>query len=860
MSLYQRPLQPWDPIVQDQQIKPPVRFIRDNFQGTGQDSHTQPPAQDPSMWQALTNVQPITKGVIERRWGFNQFASGLDASINRLYSFQRDSDGLRTILATGINNIQAIYENGTIYNSNVYTPQYQGAGFVRALQSRNYAYFYDGNQLDLKKWNGDNQLTNWGINIGNVTTNQSGGGTVGTAFGPLTPNTAQDVVYGAGSTAWANIIGIEGNTSFATNANNTTGNTDFLWGSQYGFNLGSPTAVLGIQVTVTAKSGSNNHHPYITAFLTANNAFTYTAPLWGSNSAKGVTKSANINTTQNTYTFGGSTDLWGTTWSPGDISGDANFGVVIQGRQDVGTAGTSFSIQNVQVTVWVQISGTSTNSGSGVGILGTAAGSVNLTLGRTYYLALKNDNTGHYSDISPPSASTGPLLNQQINLILATGNDPQVTSKTILATADGNDPSILYQVPVTWASQGGFGAQTTPTTTIPNGVTQVTDNTPDPTLVLQQALLFTDQSGSESGLALNTPPPAGTMAIKHQGRIWMAGVAGATHSIYFSKGITDLTLPNGFIAGKYEEAWPASNYMDISDGAEAVSGLLSDGQTLYIGSQYHVRRVTGNDPTNFSLPEIVHPQVGVINQECWQIVYTQGSPAGAVWMTPDFRVIQSDFNTYVDIGTRIQDILNNLQPTAPSLTHAAFVADGEYDLYVLSVPYLQSTFCDTHLIYDMRHQQWFVWQPTGGSLALLYNVTAAALPQWLFVPGTSGSVNQYAQTALTDNGTAFTMTAKTSWLGLGEPGQRKVLNEIDYDGDPAMTLSINGALLQSDFNTPLVMTTNMASALGPLGTRKYFVAGSAIKSRYFQLVFSTNSTVSTILGAYNIESVPFTDL
>lgn len=70
MSTYQKPLQPWDPITQDLQPKPPIRYIRDNFQGTGQDSHTLPPTQDPSMWQALTNVQPITKGVIERRWGY----------------------------------------------------------------------------------------------------------------------------------------------------------------------------------------------------------------------------------------------------------------------------------------------------------------------------------------------------------------------------------------------------------------------------------------------------------------------------------------------------------------------------------------------------------------------------------------------------------------------------------------------------------------------------------------------------------------------------------------------------------------------------------------------------------------------
>jgi hypothetical protein len=120
MSTYQRPLEPWGPVVPDQQIKPPVRFIRDNFQGTGQDSHTLAPAQDPAMWEALTNVMPITKGVIERRWGFTQLATGLGAA-NRIYTFQRDSDGLRTLVATGPGTASAFGEDGTPLGS-IFSP------------------------------------------------------------------------------------------------------------------------------------------------------------------------------------------------------------------------------------------------------------------------------------------------------------------------------------------------------------------------------------------------------------------------------------------------------------------------------------------------------------------------------------------------------------------------------------------------------------------------------------------------------------------------------------------------------------------------------------------------------------------
>jgi len=828
MSTYQRPLQPWDPIVQDQQIKPPIRYIRDNFQGTGQDSHTQPPAQDASMWQALTNIQPITKGVIERRWGFVPFATGLNATANRLVSFQRDSDGLRTILTQGAGQVEAFGEDGSFY-TNVFNPS---GSIVRSLSSRNYQYFFDGLSSDLKKWNGDTAggVSNWGINVNDVTVNTSGGGgSSGTSFGPNPGNSS--------------------GTNFGFSEHTTSSQTSSpVFISNYGFAIASGT-IAGIMVTMDINfTGAAFLALQVTANLRKNGVNYGTSTTIGTN-----------HPTSGTYTFGSSSYLWGGSWTLADINA-SSFGLNFTGT---GTATVSpnpgappsfnlqanIAITNIKITVFTggQAGGT-TSSGSGVGITSIAGGgNVNLTIGRTYYLAFFNANTGHFSDITQPSTSTGPVVNGIINLLLATSNDPQVTHKYLLATADGNDPSILYQVAE--LVNGGAG-----------DVTTYADNTPETTLLLNQVLLFTDQSGNEFGITLNDPPPAGTLCIKHQGRLWMAGVPGATHSVFFSKAVGDLTLPNGFIAGKYEEAWPGDNYFDISDGAETVSGLLSDGQNLYMGSQYHIRRLVGNDPTNFQLPEIVHPQVGVLNQEVWNIVYTQGSPAGAIWLTPDFRVIQSDFNTYIDIGARIQDILNQIQPTAATLAHATFVADGEYDLFILAIPFAQATYCDLHLVYDMRHQQWFVWQPTNGSLSLLYNVTLQGQSQWLFIGGNTNTINQYLQSALDDNGTPFTLTAMTSWLGLGEPGMRKVLNEIDYDGDPSMTVSVFGALLQSDFVNPKILVNNFPSVAGPLGTRKFFIASQAIPTRYVQFKFQSTSSNNILLGSYNIESIPFMDL
>jgi hypothetical protein len=341
----------------------------------------------------------------------------------------------------------------------------------------------------------------------------------------------------------------------------------------------------------------------------------------------------------------------------------------------------------------------------------------------------------------------------------------------------------------------------------------------------------------------------------------MAGVTGSTHSVFFSKATAELTLPNGFVAGKYEEAWPASNYFDVSDGAENVTGMLSDGTTLYIGTESHIRRLLGNTSANFQLPQIVHPHTGLINQEVWQIVYLQGAPSGSIWMTPDYRVIQSDFNTYVDIGSPIQDILNALQPTAATLAHGVFVADGEFDLYILAVPFAQSTFCDLHLVYDLRARQWFVWKPAVGSTSTLFNITAAGVPQWLFIDGTVTNVDIYSSTALTDAGTAIPVTASTSWLHLGEPTRRKVLSELQIFGNTNMAVTIRGANNSQDFTdttTTIVYNRNLRQS--PFKTWNLYLTGDESHHRYYQFTFTGNSTQSPLLGAYIISFAALDDL
>lgn len=844
MSWYKTPIQPIDPVVVSQQPKPPIRYVRDNFTGTGQDSHTQPPAQEQSMWQSLVNVMPITNGTLQRRCGLSTLypTHGAIGSDVRLYNFQSDALGVRYLLGTSATGVTAIQENDGTVAAALYTPT--AAVPIRSVTSRDYQYFCDGNPTESLKWDGANPVTRWGIDATDVTANNAGGGSSGNSYGPrfctsitdrggAHPWTGQGTLNAGGSTASCLLSGVN---AAATNV---------LTLDAAGFTV--PGGVIaGVSVAITGSVvGTYNTFTAHVALVKGGSAYTSYKNIGPSKGGFGTT-------------LGGTNDLWGGTWTLSDIN-SAGFGVqvYVNVTPNVSHGTTSLSatvhITSVQVTVYTTTSGSSSTSGSGVGIQSIGGGGqVTLSVGRIYYLTFYNSNSGHFSDLTVASPSTGPTNNAQITLLLATSNFVQVTHKYLLATADGNDPSVLYLVAE--LTNGGGG-----------DVKTYVDNTPDATLVTQQTLLFTDQFGNEFGVANNLPCPGATLACKHKSRMWVAGVPGATHSVFFSKGIGDLTMPNGYIAGKYEESFPGSNYFDVSDGAESVAGLLSDGQTLYIGTQNHIRRLVGSDPNDFQQPEIVHPNVGLINQEVWQLVFVQGTPAGAIWMTPDFRVMQSDFNTYIDIGKPIQNILNNLQGTAVAqLAHASYFADGEYELYMLQVPSVSSTVCDLNLVYDLRNQMWYQWtfgSNVSGSFASLFNITAAGVPQWLFAdPG--GNILQWNISSVDDAGTPITCSATTSWLHLGEPVRRKLLNEAQIYGDTAMTVDVTGANNQADFGAPVTVVTGGTLRQSPFKSWNLYLVNLSTHHKYYQFTFHSSATgvLPTVLGSYAIQSYVIDDV
>jgi hypothetical protein len=378
-----------------------------------------------------------------------------------------------------------------------------------------------------------------------------------------------------------------------------------------------------------------------------------------------------------------------------------------------------------------------------------------------------------------------------------------------------------------------------------------TDNTTELELLTHNIYLETDEFGVEFGCAENDPPPNGDFPTKHRGRLYMA----VGDLLYFSKSIDELATSTGVIAGRWEEAWPGDYFVDISEGAETVRGLLSDGQTLYIGTERRILRLFGEGPSNFSKPEVAFNDVGILNQDVWKAVFREGAPVGVMWLTPDLRLMLSDMNTYHNVGEPVQDILDSVNLTHASKAWATYVSVGEFNFYVLALPTAANTEPDTLVVYDLRGNRFVVWRPTDKLTAGLYNLNASGNARFL-VGANTGKVYRFdpagVQDRLDDTPVSFTATLRTSFQHFGNPMARKRLNWLQaLTGDSGLLVTIAGASTAAEFASPVAVVTDAALVASPLGDLQVPLAGSISKDRSYRFQFKSTGTASGILSGWS---------
>lgn len=675
------------------------------------------------------------------------------------------------------------------------------------------------------------------------------------AYSPIT-NSFTDTIYLQSSTTGGTTPATEANPFFSTVKGSFTDDNQIRW-----LNLGSatwPTATPviawapgstnfsaikdtngNIQICISSGTTAGAHPTWATAYGATTNETSGTAvwtcvgtSLSWAASTQWFLPTNNFTAPLTTTSFGGASI----------IDSNSNLQTVINSGKSGGSQPT-----------WAAVGSNTTDNtitwfnvefvGSGVGVV-----TLKTTTGRRYYLVYLNSTKQNFSDISPISLGTGIITNGQISLFnIPVSPDPQVDQKVILATADGGDPSTLY-----------FVGQ------ISNSTTTFSDNTPEAVLILGNIYSQIDVNGNVIGVIGNQPAPNGSFPILHKGRIFM--IVGT--QLAFSKALSEVATSTGIIAGRFEEDFPLTYAIDLSPGAENGIGLLSDGYALYIGTEKHVRRLLGDGPLNFQQPNVIFSETGLMTQNVWKIVFLEGTPVGTMWVTPDFRVIGSDFNTYNDVGTSIQATLNTINPAAVNNCWAESITYGPYNFYVLAIATGSNTDPDTVCVYDLHLRKWYIWQFADSFISGIFYINIAGIPRWLVVDN-AGHVRFIDQLGVvdrelsTETAVAITSTIRTTWLELGDPSLRKTMNEIEVaTSDTAMLVTIEGASTQADFTTPNIIVSNKPLTLNIFGQLKVFLSGFPAIYRYYRFTFTSVSSLATsavtdvILGYFSAEVLP----
>jgi hypothetical protein len=789
-----------------------------SFAGATIDQFTDPVAQNPSSFLNLTNVLPSITGSFQRRWGLNLLlGTGTHTTpYQRMFTYAAAAD---TTLSGTVDTRSVIATNGInvdVVANDLATPAFTFTNFpnngqVWAVTSRD--WFYAGNSA---QGNGLTTLGPWKINFSDhaVNTNWRWG-----IFDP------PGITVSIGA---ANEVVMDMSNGPSQPCGVGTGYTS------------APTVVFTNAVGDTTGHGA-----------------AATAQIQG-----GSVVSLTLTTQGSSYTI------------PPLISFTGGGGSGAEGLAVIGIDSTKVgSFQHV-ISVVLQ-------------------GSIVLNEGRQYAIALKNSYTGHTGNFIPAQNpikyfTTAPwiadvadaedlsfALNQGCNVInvgikmsFIGGNpDPQWDTVVLMATSDGGDLEHLFEVaqlPLSSFAVSGSSVvvyqrifqDTLPDTVNINYLT-------GPTLTTNNLWVDVDTNNNVIGIFENEPPPPtiGKFVV-HKGRVF--GTDG--RSLYFSKSIDEVTTSTGLITSKWEEAWPPTNVLDIAYDLEQITGILSDGEILYIGTTDNIYRLLGDNNSNFSIPGTIFRGVGVQSQDAWTVVFKDNVPAGYMWVTPDNKIMLSDFNTYVEVGKPVYSIVSEFH-----ITHIQSTSFGPYSFTLFSV------FTGTDLlwlIYDQKTGGWYQWQRAHAHSVLnppvpilTYTMPTGIERVYVMVAGAAGSTNDLLYFDQLDNTDAgFSTEAasdipwsiETSWLNLQDTASTVVLNELEVWSDDTNTnVTIERANTPADFGTPVSVKTGTL-VNGPLGTQKFYLAGSNSVGRYHKATFFTNtttglSTVLTVLRQFQFE-------
>ncbi|MCB0533908.1 MAG: choice-of-anchor D domain-containing protein [Lewinellaceae bacterium] len=210
--------------------------------------------------------------------------------------------------------------------------------------------------------------------------------------GPTYPGAGNNVT-GAGTIAWSNPSNITANdnshaTIFMTNSGESS---NYLQGTDYGFSIPANATIVGIEATIGRFQNSTSGtsiRDVVVSLIKNGTVISNNQAITGSDWP----------TSETAQSYGGSTDVWGESWTPANINA-SNFGLAL--RVNTGTdSDRTGSVDYMQITVyytlpgsldWYTVSSGGTSIGSGspfnpVGVAGSGLSNTNTPGTYTYYV------------------------------------------------------------------------------------------------------------------------------------------------------------------------------------------------------------------------------------------------------------------------------------------------------------------------------------------------------------------------------------------------------------------------------------------------------------------------------------------
>lgn len=340
-------------------------------------------------------------------------------------------------------------------------------------------------------------------------------------------------------------------------------------------------------------------------------------------------------------------------------------------------------------------------------LIWTNFGPLGLTalIGYTYYYAFMNSQTGHVSNVSPISTSTGVIAGQSVKV---TGAGMQITPSGPYSQDPQVDTIALFRN----TNGGGFWYQLAtfpnPGTVTNPGTWTYTDTTPSRSL---NTAIF-----APIGL-LNSPPPSGMVNMEYfAGRMW--GSVG--NFLYYNTAADNATLLNITQNGVPAESWAAGN--NIPFNAPIVRSLAVGGGLL-VATTLDTWFVTGQN----LLTGGFNPVKAFANHglRSYNAICLDGS---TIYMyTSDRQVLMiNPASGSVEIGYDIGDLLETTfsplgvflaRHVSGSQDNALYMADGSTGWYRMN-PNQQGA--------SMSGEQTPVWSPKADFSASIGGIGAIA--------------------------------------------------------------------------------------------------------------------------------------